>query len=81
MGPKTRKRKGQEGGAPKGGAQKGRDFRVFSFSRLKFHYLCSFWASSRGISVVFSKLFGWYQQNLVTIGYCFFGGQRRSHQV
>ena len=45
--------------APKGGPEgwEPRISHFFPFSRMKFHYLCSLWASSRGISVVFSRLF------------------------
>ena len=44
------------GGAPKGGSPKFRAFFFFSFSRLKFHSLCSLCASSRGMSVVLEVL-------------------------
>ena len=56
MGPKAgvakpRKIEGPEGWGTEGWGQNFTLF--FSFTRLKFHSLCSLWASSRGISVVF----------------------------
>ena len=50
-------------------------------SRLKFHSLCSLWASSDGISVVFSRLFVGIPANVVTMVIDFYGGHKGTQSI